>query len=210
MKKRWIGCWILFIIVVILSIISVFKIKNGYNHGVDNYVQEEVVIDNKISIKAKEIHDYMREHNYGYCTYDYRCEHEGECGLNSSFELSKQNRQNTCCSTYVSWVLQETGYITKKQHIDYNFNAANNLIKYLSENGWRSLEKGENLQPGDILCFDHHIAIYGGKGAQYDSGNKYLLTVQAPCVIEGRLGAKNAEKVLRAPDLDSKEKQNEI
>ena len=40
--------------------------------------------------------------------------------------------------------------------------------------------------------------------------SQYLLTVQAPCIIEDRLGAKHAEKVLRAPDLDIKENQDEV
>ena len=110
MKKRWTICFILFVIVVILTTVLVVKI-NGYNHTLGKYEQEEIVIDNKISLKAKEIHDYMKEHNYGYCTYDYRCEHEGECGLNSTFELSKTNRPNTCCATYVSWVFQESVFI---------------------------------------------------------------------------------------------------
>lgn len=209
MKKRWTICFVLFVIVVILTTVLVVKIKNG-KYSLGKYEQEEVVVDNKISLKAREIHDYMREHNYGYCTYDSRCEHDGNCGLSSTFEGSKVNGQNTCCATYVSWVLQETGYITKIEHNDNNFNAANNLIKYLSNNGWRTLENGEKLQPGDILCFNHHVAIYGGRGAQYDAGNKHLLSVQAPCIVEDRLGAKHADKVLRAPDLDNKETQNEV
>ena len=212
MKKKWLTCFFIYaiIIVVIVAAVLIYKgIKSHYG----GYVQEEVVVENKISIKAKEIHDYMRENNYGYCTYDSRCEHEGECGLNTTFESSKNGAHNTCCATYVSWVLQETGYITKKEHVDNNFNAANNLSKYLENHGWRKLEKGESLQPGDILCFNHHVAIYGGRGAQYDAGNKYLLTVEAPCKIDGRLSVSYAEKVLRAPDLDNvdcEEKQNEV
>lgn len=209
MKKRWLICLLLFIIVTILACVCILKIKNRPVR----YTEEEVVVDNKISIKAKEIHDYMRENNYGYCTYDYRCEHDGECGLNSTFEASKNGKHNTCCSTYVSWVLQETGYITTKQHVDNNFNAANNLSKYLEQNGWIVVSEGEKLQPGDILCFDHHVAIYGGREAQYDAGNKYLLTVEAPVIVDGRISAFKADKVLRAPDLenkDNKETQNEI
>ena len=131
MKKKWLTCFFIYaiIIVVIVAAVLIYKgIKSHYG----GYVQEEVVVENKISIKAKEIHDYMRENNYGYCTYDSRCEHEGECGLNATFESSKNGAHNTCCATYVSWVLQETGYITKKEHVDNNFNAANNLSKYFS------------------------------------------------------------------------------
>ena len=209
MKNKKLLCVLIYAIIIIMICVGVVvykEIRSRYG----GYVQEEVVVDNKISIKAKEIHDYMRENNYGYCTYDFRCEHDGECGLNSTFEASKTGKHNVCCATYVSWVLQETGYITKQEHIDNNFNAANNLSKYLENHGWRVLEKGETLQPGDILCFNHHIAIYGGRGAQYDAGNKFLLTVAVPCIPDGGLNVSNVEKVLRAPDLDNKETENEV
>lgn len=204
MNKKWIKILFVYAVIIILICVGVIVYKKIRAHY-GGYVIEEEVIDNKISIKAKEIHDYMRENNYGYCTYDRRCKHDGECGLNATFEDSKNGKHNTCCATYVSWVLQETGYITKKNHVDNNFNAANNLIKYLSNHGWRALEKGEELQPGDILCFNHHVAIYGGRGTQYDAGNKQLLTVNAPCKVEGGLNVNNVEKVLRAPDLDNGE-----
>ena len=139
----------------------------------------------------------MRENNYGYCTYDHRCNHEGQCGLNATFELSKNNYHNTCCATYVSWVLQETGYITKKEHIDNNLNGANNLIRFLSQKGWKEVNK-KDIKPGDILCYNGHIAIYGGRGEQYDAGNRKLLTQKAPCKI---LWGMNVNKILRAPDL---------
>lgn len=208
MSRKFAGCVTLAVMVILTIAMCVYFSKHGFlksKIGKNNFVieEQETIVDNKITLKAKEIHDYMREHNYGYCTYDYRCNHDGSCGLNSTFEASKKGYHNTCCATYVSWVLQETGYITKKQHVDNNFNAANNLSKFLSKNGWRALEKNEKLQPGDILCFNHHIAIYGGRGSQYDAGNRGLLEFPAPCVITGGLNVSNAEKVLRAPDIEN-------
>ena len=184
------------LIIQILLIISIIGIIL-YNKPKIEILQEPV-IENKITIKAKEIHDYMRENNYGYCTYDNRCDHDGVCGLNVTFEKSKQQHHNTCCATYVSWVLQELDYITNQEHINNYLNGANNLWKYLIKKGWKEIEKIENVQPGDILCYNGHVAIYGGRGAQYDAGNKAMLTVEAPCRVNGGL---NVEKILRAPDL---------
>lgn len=164
---------------------------------ISEYLSNEPVVENKISLKAKEIHDYMRENNYGYCTYDNRCNHEGSCGLNATFELSKNNYHNTCCATYVSWVLQETGYLTKQEHIDNYLNGANNLINYLTKKGWKEIDK-KDIKPGDILCYNGHIAIYGGRGKQYDAGNKNMLETEAPCRLSWGM---NTKKILRAPDL---------
>ena len=164
---------------------------------ISEYLSNEPVVENKISLKAKEIHDYMRENNYGYCTYDNRCNHEGSCGLNATFELSKSNYHNTCCATYVSWVLQETGYLTKQEHIDNYLNGANNLINYLTKKGWKEIDK-KDIKPGDILCYNGHIAIYGGRGKQYDAGNKNMLETEAPCRLSWGM---NTKKILRAPDL---------
>jgi len=181
------------IILLIISIIMFIII----NFQIIKNIEQQPIIDNKISIKAKEIHDYMRENNYGYCTYDHRCNHAGGCGLNITFETSKENFHNTCCATYVSWVLQETGYITKQEHIDKNLNGANNLIKYLDKKGWKPIDK-KDIMPGDILCYNSHIAIYGGRGMQYDAGNKKLLEQEAPCKVSGGM---NPMKVLRAPEI---------
>lgn len=163
----------------------------------DMLYANEPDIENSITIKAKEIHTYMEENHYGYCTYDNRCNHDGNCGLNATFELSKTGYHNTCCATYVSWVLQEAGYLTKQEHIDNYLNGANNLIRYLTKKGWKEINK-KDIQPGDILCYNGHIAIYGGRGRQYDAGSKEYVNKEAPCKISWGM---NTEKILRAPDL---------
>lgn len=167
------------------------------NIKTEKYLENQPVLENEISLKAKEIHDYMRENDYGYCTYDNRCNHDGGCGLNVTFEKSKENFHNTCCATYVSWVLQETGYLTKQEHIDNYLNGANNLIRYLERKGWKEVNE-KDIMPGDILCYSGHIAIYGGRGKQYDAGNKQLLQIEAPSKVTWRM---SVNKVLRAPDL---------
>lgn len=190
---------IFIIIYLILTVIAIgYVFLNRKTTILDDMLYaNEPNIENNITIKAKEIHDYMMENNYGYCTYDNRCNHEGSCGLNATFELSKNNYHNTCCATYVSWVLQETGYLTKQEHIDNYLNGANNLIKYLTKKGWKEIDK-KNIQPGDILCYNGHIAIYGGKGKQYDAGKREFINKEAPCKISWGM---NVEKILRAPDL---------
>ena len=187
----------LIIYLVITAIIVGFFLLERHTTVLDNVIYDEPVVENKVSIKAKEIHDYMRENNYGYCTYDHRCNHDGECGLNSTFEESKTGHHNTCCATYVSWVLQELGYLSKQEHIDNYLNGANNLIRYLTQKGWKEVDK-KDIQPGDILCYNGHIAIYGGRGRQYDAGNRPLLQKAAP--VKTNWGM-NVQKILRAPDL---------
>ena len=185
------------IYLIISAIVVAVLLVNDKKEVISEYFNNEPVIDNQISLKAKEIHDYMRENGYGYCTYDERCNHEGNCGLNVTFEASKTGFHNTCCATYVSWVLQETGYLTKQEHIDNYLNGANNLIRYLQKKGWKEIDK-KDIMPGDILCYNGHIAIYGGRGKQYDAGNKNMLETEAPCRLSWGM---NTEKILRAPDL---------
>lgn len=188
---------IVYLIVVVIALISVYFLAKKTTALDDLLYANEPAIENSITIKAKEIHTYMEEHNYGYCTYDNRCDHDGACGLNSTFEASKTNHQNTCCATYVSWVLQEAGYLTKEEHTENYLNGANNLINYLTKKGWKEIDK-KDIQPGDILCYNGHIAIYGGRGKQYDAGNRKYVTSPAPCKISWGMSVK---KILRAPDL---------
>lgn len=192
-KNKFLIIVILPIILIIIALIVV--LLNDFQ--TIKYLQEQSVIENEISLKAKEIHDYMRENNYGYCTYDNRCNHDGGCGLNVTFEKSKESFHNTCCATYVSWVLQETGYLTEQEHIDNYLNGANNLIRYLQRKGWKEIDK-KDIMPGDILCYSGHIAIYGGRGKQYDAGNKQMLQNEAPAKVSWGM---NMSKVLRAPNL---------
>ena len=187
---------VIYLLIILLVIGFFLAVKN--TSVIDDIIyRNEPVIENKVSIKAKEIHDYMRENNYGYCTYDNRCNHDGECGLNATFEASKTGHHNTCCATYVSWVLQELGYITKQEHIDNYLNGANNLTRFLTKKGWKEVDK-KDIQPGDIVCYNGHIAIYGGRGRQYDAGNRLLLQLQAPAKV---YWAMSVQKILRAPDL---------
>lgn len=72
---------------------------------------------------AERIHSYMEQMSYSYCVSMIENQAASDCdnthtvhGLNSTFEESVNNYHNTCCATYVSWVLQAAGYINECQH----------------------------------------------------------------------------------------------
>lgn len=141
--------------------------------GIDNWIK----MDNRakrILLNAEYIHKYMEmeEHPYEYCVYGNNSleEHKHDSskhGLNNTFEESKHNKHNTCCATYVSWVLEDAGLLKIEDYQE----GADNLQEVLKTNGWQIIENEEDLQPGDILGYNHHIEIYAGKD---DEGNKII------------------------------------
>ena len=118
---------------------------------------------------AKEIHDYMSDpsHLYYYCSIGAendasKSQHQRaglRCGLINPFELSKKpggyGHRLTCCSTYVSWVLDELGY---SDSFEMGFVHSPVKIQYnLSRcEGWEEIKNYEELAPGDI------VLMYGG------------------------------------------------
>lgn len=129
---------------------------------------------------AEAIHTYMEENNYTYCVYgNNRCEecpqYRKSCGLNTTFEKSKNGYHNTCCATFVSWVLQEAGYITEEEHT----NGADSLAKVLERKGWKRISYSD-LEPGDILYYSGHIEIYAGDGTVYNAGSGSDIRNPAP------------------------------
>ena len=135
---------------------------------------------------AKMIHDYMSdpEHLYYYCLLGgskYEYVHRGEglsCGLASNFAQSQQpgsyGYRLTCCATYVSWVLEEAGYIQNHN------NECNALKRELERNGWTQVDSYSELEPGDIVFMDTdganngnitHVQIFVGDDCWYDAGS---------------------------------------
>lgn len=152
---------------------------------IDRDGNEIEVLGGDIVSTAKIIHDYMSDpdHLYYYCLNggsDYEYVHRGEglsCGLASSFADSQvpgnTGYRLTCCATYVSWVLQELGYI--EGHWD------NTGIKdALSEPDWTRIDNYDDLEAGDIVFMDteepysdkslDHVQIYVGDGCWYNAG----------------------------------------
>ena len=125
----------------------------------------------RIVAKAEEIHQYMEDNKYTYCVYGgnsyEECGSYGKGhGLNTTFEESKTGYHNTCCATYVSWVLQETGHISRAEHS----NGADTLANTLKNKGWTKVPANQ-LQPGDVMVFSGHVQIYGDNAEIYNAGS---------------------------------------
>ena len=146
---------------------------------------------------AKTIHDYMSdpEHLYYYCLigksdYEYVHRNNGlSCGLAQTFEESQKpgnyGYRLTCCATYVSWVLQEAGYI--EEHYD-STNLEDALLgKYQDE--WIPVDSYDDLEPGDIVFMDtnggnngerSHVQIYVGDNCWYNTGGNSSIHAVEP------------------------------
>lgn len=143
--------------------------QTGYYDFLDKWHTE----GGEIVEVAAQIHQYMEDNNYTYCVYD--CNEYEEChkfgkshGLNTTFEKSKTGYHNTCCATYVSWVLQEVDYISKSEHTD----SATELKNLLLSKGWTRIDNSSDFQPGDILYYSYgHVEIYAGDGKVYNAGS---------------------------------------
>lgn len=130
---------------------------------------------------ADNIHKYMEQNNYLYCVYfcNNLEEHtnSGECGLNVTFEESMTGHNSSCCATYVSWVLQEAGYLERSEHTD----CADDLAEYLyNEKKWEKIYGVDELEPGDVIYYDGHIEIYAGDGKVYNAGSGSAIRGSSP------------------------------
>ena len=94
--------------------------------------------------------------------------------LARTFEESKAaNANNVCCDRLVKWALQNVGVISA----DGGAGGAGNLGTYcLNTLKGKKINKGEDLEPGDILCSSSHIEIVGEKKktgfVQYNGGHQ--------------------------------------
>lgn len=139
----------------------------------------------KILLNADYIHKYMEKNNYTYCVLtngrgdEYATDiREHMHGLNETFEESKceniqngvinKGYRNTCCATYVSWVLEDAGLIDKEK---YRCGADDLQLVLKNENGWIEIKDEKELEPGDILGYSSHIEIYIGN----DENNQKIL-----------------------------------
>ena len=133
---------------------------------------------------ADSIHSYMEENSYSYCTLGAEDNsHEGECGLDATFEDSKTNHHLTCCATYVSWVLQDAGAIEDSEHT----NSSSALATLLGSKGWTKIETYDELEAGDIVFMTcnttdtiEHTQIYAGNNDWYNAGTAAASQNSAP------------------------------
>lgn len=125
--------------------------------GKEIVVKETGTGNNKIISKAKEIKKYMVDNKYVY----------DQSGLAITFEKSK-NTKTVCCATFVSWVLQEAGYLSDSEHTNYS----GDIETILNKKGWKKI--GTNIskaKPGDVLVYgSDHTEIYAGNNRVYNAG----------------------------------------
>lgn len=129
---------------------------------------------------ADEIHKYMEQSGYTYCVYGgnsyEECNGSGH-GLSKTFEDSKNGYHHACCGTYVSWVLQASGFISDSEHTD----SAEGVRNLLVRKGWKQLSSALDLQPGDVLYYNNgHVEIFAGDGTVYNAGSGNAIRSSSP------------------------------
>lgn len=151
--------------------------QTGYYDVLDEWHSDA----NSIVEVAKNIHEYMELNNYSYCVYGGNSYEEcsklnQSHGLNITFEQSKTGYKHSCCATYVSWVLQECGYISDSEHTD----SANSMQNLLKNKGFIEIKNESELKPGDILCYSGHVEIYAGDNMIYNAGSGNAIRNSSP------------------------------
>ena len=156
---------------------------NGANTGT---VKKNFTItkDHLIIASAKKINKEIcsitkYEDKYDYCDLGGTCrnnsndhKHGHSCGLNDTFEQSKTSYHNTCCATFVSWILRDAGII------DVTIHGADALASYLQGTG--KFEVVSNIKAGDILCYNGHIEIAADGGKVYTGGSVEAMNTLGP------------------------------
>ncbi len=152
--------------------------KTGYNIATGSFVAE----GGAIVEWAQTIHQYMEQNNYHYCVYfsnsGEECQNRSQCYLSNTFESSKTSVQTrkTCCATFVSWVLQEAGYLGKTEC----YNGATALSNVLeNQKGFTRVSRSE-LAAGDIIVCDGHVEIYAGDNQVYNAGSGNAIRSASP------------------------------
>ncbi len=111
--------------------------------------------------KAKECHDYVRTNNFIY----------EQAGVN--IPINSSSRKTIDCSSFVSWVLYESGYS--------QFAGDQKNSSYFASNpmNWQKISR-DNLQAGDIMVFSGHVQIYAGGNQYYNCGGNSSIRTPAP------------------------------
>lgn len=170
----------------------------GYNTNIKRFYSES---GGSIVECAEYVHAYMEENNYTYCVYGGNSYEE--CGtfgkghgLDPTFEESKTKHQNTCCATFVSWVLQEAGYMTAEEHVQYNGNGALSLARFLeNQKGWTRVDASQ-MEAGDVMVYNYgHVQLYAGDGTTYNAGSGEAIRKDSPYK-----GYNTPDYALRAPN----------
>lgn len=124
----------------------------------------------KILQVAEEMHTYFEKNGYKY-----------DGAYAQTFEGSKKYKA-VVCATYVSWVLQECGYIKDSEHYDDCGTEQDLFRKYK----WTEIKVSDGstnqLKPGDIIIYCYgatrwHTDIYVGQGKKLNTGTDNAISV---------------------------------
>lgn len=132
-----------------------------------------------ILTNAKEIIEYARKHNFTY-------------GAPGRDIPDIRNGKLLDCSSYVSWVLYESGYKEFKGHQHTSRDFLKNDMK------WETV-KEKDLQPGDILAYSGHVEIYAGNGKIYNAGSTKAIRRSDQPYKKTR----SFEKAVRPPNIST-------
>jgi len=134
---------------------------DGTDQGWDD--QYNGILGGDFLQNADRIYHYMRAHGYSYCL---------DSRLPGSFG-SMASTPYTCCATYVSWVLYESGYTNGWDGINRNWAPYGGVQTYCERQGFQKITSYSQIQPGDIVICNYggHVQIYAGNGLWYSAGN---------------------------------------
>ncbi len=137
-------------------------------------------VESRIIQSAKKIKKYIAENGYEYCLGSENryngCEHDydnHDCGLTLNYEDSKKRGKegyhNTCCATFVSWVLIDAGIVPQSAGTNTaDLVAIRNSGKFYEQ---KSNFKASDIRAGDILIYTDgvykhaHVEIAAKDGA---------------------------------------------
>lgn len=133
--------------------------------------------------KGYEVHKIMEDGGgWDYCQTNVTgCNHVygHSCGLDATIQLAQANNHNTCCATYISWVLKEVGFDLSNHP---GMHGAHNTYVWCVAEGWTPITDYNELKPGDLLFSDGtmgtesntdkicHVQMLGNNGEWLNAG----------------------------------------
>ena len=165
---------------------------------------------------AKKIQKEMYDNHYEYCLKGSGCEHYGSrnsCGLTIDYADSKVKGKygyhNTCCATFVSWVLIDSGVVERWELLqgsdgphcasvsNYNYTGKFKEIYHPSSS---------DIKAGDLLIYGsdhHHIEIAAQNGTTngyatvYNAGSYSAINNHNGGTMKAASPASNIDVILR-------------
>lgn len=115
---------------------------------------------------ALECHDYIRDNDFYYSRY-------------VELPLDREGNKRVDCSSYVSWCIYEhtAGAFSETRNSEWFMDVARALDKGwtpdMSEitSEWTAITDSDDVEPGDIMCYDGHVHIYAGTDGE---GRRYV------------------------------------